>query len=80
MMDKKNAVVDPWIALNEVAEYIGCNYYSVHKFVYKYGLPVYKVGNRYRGKCSEIDEWIRSGKAADTTKKNAKSGRKIKRK
>lgn len=68
-MSKPNMDADRWISMKEVTEYVGVAYSWTMRMVHNNQFPAYKVGKRYKSKKSEIDEWIRSGKAADVPKK-----------
>lgn len=57
--------VEKWLGTKEVQEYLGIGRETVSEWIAKRGMPAYKVGRFWRFKISEIDEWIRTGEAAD---------------
>lgn len=69
-MRENNYVAEPWVTMGEVAEHLGVK----RTWLYKYGkdLPRYKIGRVYRAKLSDIDEWVRSGKATNPVVKKRK--------
>jgi len=54
-----------WSSIDEVAEYLKVSTDTIRDYIRKEKIPNYKVGKQYRFKISEIDEWVRSGKAAE---------------
>ena len=61
--------IEKWTNLNDVQEYIGVGRERILHWISKRDMPAYKVGRRWMFKLSEVDEWIRSGGAADDTEK-----------
>ena len=54
-----------WSTLKDVQEYLGAGRESILQWISKRNMPAYKVGRLWKFKLSEVDEWIRSGGAAD---------------
>lgn len=54
-----------WSTLKDVQEYLGVGRESILQWINKRNMPAYKVGRLWKFKLSEVDEWIRSGGAAD---------------
>ncbi|MDD7795616.1 helix-turn-helix domain-containing protein [Clostridium sp. 'White wine YQ'] len=57
--------IEKWSTLKEVMEYLGIGRDTVLQWIAKRNMPAYKVGRLWKFKLSEVDEWIRSGGAAD---------------
>ena len=54
-----------WISIDEAAEYLGIKTVTLRGWIRKDDtLPANKVGKQWKFKCSEIDEWVKSGKSA----------------
>lgn len=55
---------DKWIGLDEAAEYLGIKSVTLRKWI-KEGkdVPAHKIGRLWKFKCSELDEWVKSGKS-----------------
>ena len=59
---------DKWINIDEAAEYLGIKTVALRGWIKKdSSLPARKVGKQWKFKCSEIDEWVKSGKCAQKT-------------
>jgi excisionase family DNA binding protein len=56
---------DRWLSVDEIAEYLGIKRDTVYKWIERKKMPAHKVGSLWKFKRDEIDEWIRSGEAAD---------------
>ena len=61
----KEMVVEKWSTLKEVQEYLGVGRETILQWISKRNMPAYKVGRLWKFKLSEVDDWIRSGGAAD---------------
>ena len=65
-------VVEKWVTLKEVQEHLGVGRETILQWIAKRNMPAYKVGRLWKFKFSEVDEWIRSGGAADNGKNEDK--------
>ena len=65
-----------WVGVDDVAKHLGVNKDSVYRWIDKMGLPAHRVGRLFRFKLSEIDEWVKSGGAAEPERQNPKAGKK----
>ena len=55
---------DKWIGLDEAAEYLGIKPVTLRKWIKEQKeLPAHKIGRLWKFKCSELDEWVKSGKS-----------------
>ncbi|HQA93790.1 MAG TPA: helix-turn-helix domain-containing protein [Bacteroidales bacterium] len=59
--------IEKWSTLKEVQEYLGVGRETILQWIAKRNMPAYKVGRLWKFKLSEVDEWIRSGGAADNS-------------
>jgi excisionase family DNA binding protein len=57
--------VDRWLSVEQIADYLGVKPDTVYKWLATMTIPGHKVGRLWRFKISEIDEWVRSGGAAE---------------
>ena len=55
---------DRWLAVDEIAEYLGVTRDTIYTWVADKGLPGHKVGRLWKFKRDEVDGWVRSGGAA----------------
>lgn len=56
---------DRWLSVDEIAKYLGVVKASIYRWIEQKGLPAHKVGKLWKFKRDEVDEWVRSGGAAD---------------
>lgn len=69
MRHMKTMLDDKWININEAAEYLGVKVATLRSWIKKEnGIPAHKVGKFWKFKCSELDEWVRSGQGAERQK------------
>ena len=57
---------EKYISLDEAAEYLGIKPVTLRSWIRDPNneVPAHKVGRFWKFKCSEIDEWVNSGKSA----------------
>jgi excisionase family DNA binding protein len=55
---------EKWSSLEETAEYLGVTKDTIRSWIKKTDIPAHKVGRLWKFKFSEIDDWVKSGKAA----------------
>lgn len=57
---------EKYISLDEAADYLGIKPVTLRSWVCdpKNEIPAHKIGRFWKFKCSEIDEWVNSGKSA----------------
>jgi len=65
-----DSTIEKWVTMKEAQEYLGVRRETVLQWISKRNLPAYKVGRLWKFKLSEVDEWIRSGGAADEAAAN----------
>jgi excisionase family DNA binding protein len=53
-----------WYSVEEIALHLGIKKDTVYKWVSKNYMPAHKVGRLLKFDKSEIDEWVKSGQAA----------------
>jgi len=64
MRDLKN-MPERWCSTKEMCEYLGVSRDTLLTWINEKNMPASKVGRSWKFKTSEVDEWIKSGKAAD---------------
>ena len=57
--------VEKWSTLKEVQEHLGVGRETMLHCISLRGMPAYKVGRLWKFKLSEVDDWVRSGGAAE---------------
>jgi len=58
-----------WLSVEEIAAHLGMNRDTIYKWIERKQMPAHKLGKLWKFKVSEVDEWIRAGKAAEDTEK-----------
>ena len=64
-MDNK---VEHWVSSKEIAEHLGINKDTLHRWTKNKSIPCHRVGRLWKFKISEIDEWIKNGGGANADK------------
>lgn len=55
---------EKWISLDEAASYLGIKPVTLRNWIKKdIGVPAHKIGKMWKFRCSELDEWVTSGKS-----------------
>jgi excisionase family DNA binding protein len=56
-------------SVEEIAAHLGVNRCTIYKWIDRLQMPARKLGKLWKFKATEIDEWIREGKAAEQSLK-----------
>jgi excisionase family DNA binding protein len=59
------ATEERWLSLEEIATYLGIKKDTVYKWIDRKNMPAHKVGSLWRFRREEVDEWVRTGQAAE---------------
>jgi excisionase family DNA binding protein len=54
-----------WLSVAEIAAHLGVNPDTIYKWIERKQLPAHKAGRLWKFTASEVDEWVRAGKAAE---------------
>ena len=57
------AAEERWVGVEDVAKHLDVNKDSVYRWIENKALPAHKVGRLWKFKLSEIDQWVKAGKA-----------------
>ena len=57
---------EPWVSLEEIAQHLAVSQDTVHRWIRRRGLPAHQVGRIWRFQVTEVDEWVRAGRAKST--------------
>lgn len=57
--------VEKWVSMDFITDYLDISRETILKWISQREMPAHKVGRQWKFKVSEVDEWIRSGGAAD---------------
>jgi len=58
--NKQNNIMERWLTLEQIAEYLQMSTSSIYKMAQKGKIPAYKVGRQWRFNKEEIDMWVKS--------------------
>jgi len=61
----KDQNIEKWSSMDTITDYLGVSRETVLQWINNRNMPAHKVGRLWKFKISEVDEWIRSGGAAD---------------
>lgn len=57
--------LERWYSLKEIMDHLGVSRDTVLAWINKKNMPASKMGKLWKFKISEVDEWVKSGNAAD---------------
>jgi len=52
-----------WLSVDEIAAHLGVNPDTIYKWIIRKGMPAHKLGRLWKFMASEVDDWVRTGKA-----------------
>ena len=52
-------IVEKWVSLEDVCDYLGVSKDTVRKMIKQYKMPAYKIDRKWKFKISEIDRWMK---------------------
>ena len=64
-MQEMNQIPERWYSTKEMCAYLGVTRDTLLTWINEKGMPAHKVGHGWKYKPSKVDEWIKSGKAAE---------------
>ncbi len=56
---------DRWVNVEEIAAYLGVSKETIYRRLESRSIPSHRIGKLWKFKPSEVDEWVRSGNAAE---------------
>ena len=56
---------EKWVGIEEIALHLDVNKDTIRNWIKKTDIPAHRIGRQWEFKLSEIDEWVRSGKASE---------------
>ncbi len=57
--------IERWVSMRDITAYLGINRDTVLTWISKRGMPAVKAGRLWKFKISEVDAWMKTGKAAE---------------
>jgi excisionase family DNA binding protein len=59
-----NDSAEQWVSVEQIAQHLNVKPFTIYKWLERKEMPAHKVGRLWRFKTSEVDSWVKSGKAA----------------
>jgi excisionase family DNA binding protein len=60
-----DTMTDRWLSISEICQYLGVTSDTIYKWIEKKNMPAHKIGRLWKFKKNEVDDWVRSGQAAE---------------
>ena len=54
-----------WLSVEEIATHLGVNRDTIYKWIERKQMPAHKLGKLWKFKVSEVDDWVRAGRASE---------------
>lgn len=61
-----------WLSVEKIAVHMGVSKETVYRWLERGKIPAHRIGKLWKFKASEIDQWVKSGRAA--TQSDQRSG------
>jgi excisionase family DNA binding protein len=56
---------EPWASVEDVARHLGISKDTVYRWIESRSLPAHKIGRLWKFKLSDVDGWVRAGRAGE---------------
>jgi excisionase family DNA binding protein len=63
-----------WFSVEEIADHLGVSRDTVYGWITTREMPAHRVGRLWKFQTSEVDDWVRRGRAADEGSGTTKEG------
>jgi excisionase family DNA binding protein len=69
-----NDMENRWLSVEEIGKHLGVSNDTVYRWIDTHGMPAHRVGRLWKFKKSQVDAWVESGGAAESTESVKKRG------
>lgn len=56
-------MAERWLSVQEISAHLGVSPDTIYKWVYRKKMPAHKVGRLWKFLASEVDQWVKRGRA-----------------
>lgn len=56
---------EAWVSIDAIVRHVDVSKDTVYRWIEHRGMPAHKVGRQWKFKISEVDDWVRTGKAGE---------------
>lgn len=56
---------EQWVSVEQIAHHLNVKTFTIYKWLERKTMPAHKVGRLWRFKVSDVDQWVKSGSAAE---------------
>lgn len=60
-----NPATEQWVSVGQIAQHLNVKAFTIYKWLERKNMPAHKVGRLWRFKVTEVDQWVKSGGAAE---------------
>ena len=72
----ESVMEDRWLSVDEIAAYLGIKRDTVYKWISEKQMPAHRMGRLWKFRKDEVDEWVKTGAAAESDSQNSDTGKK----
>jgi excisionase family DNA binding protein len=62
-----NPATEQWVSVEQIAQHLNVKTFTIYKWLERKDMPAHKVGRLWRFKVTEVDRWVTSGGAAESS-------------
>ncbi|PYJ96782.1 MAG: hypothetical protein DME23_18910 [Verrucomicrobia bacterium] len=53
-----------WLSVEQIADHLGVNPDTIYKWINRKRMPAHRVGRLWKFLASDVDQWVKGGRAA----------------
>ena len=59
--------LEPWLSVEEIARHLGVSKETIYRWLERETIPAHRMGKLWKFKPSEVDKWVLSGGAGESS-------------